>query len=138
MAEGGVVLDASAILAVLYGEPGQEEVRRRLRGVEAYVGTVNLAEVVSELARGGFEEAEARETVSTLALKVVPLGEDAAVRAGMLGPETHALGLSFGDRACVALAQTIEASALTMDRAWDGLEGVEVIRRGEGNGDDRG
>lgn len=138
MAEGAVVLDASAVLAVLYGEPGQEEIRRRMRGVEAYVGTVNLAEVVSKLAQGGFEEAEARETVSTLALRVVPLDEDAAVRAGMLGPETRPNGLSIGDRACVALAQAIEASALTMDRAWDGLEGVEVIQRGAGERDGSG
>lgn len=61
---------------------------------------------------------------------MLPFDEELAYRAGELRPETRSRGLSFGDRACVA--------ALTMERAWGGLEGVEVIERTEKQTRDRG
>lgn len=132
--EGVVVLDASAILAVLYGEPGQEEIRGRMRVSEAWVGAVNLSEVAAKLADGGFEEAEVCEVVGALALRTRSFDEGLAFEAGMLRPETRDRGLSLGDRACVALARRLGAVALTTDGAWGGLPGVEVVRGGEGRG----
>jgi ribonuclease VapC len=41
------------------------------------------------------------------------------------------LGLSFGDRACLALAKSLVAPALTADRSWARLDlgiAIEVIR----------
>lgn len=131
--EGAVVLDASAVLAVLHGEPGHEEIERRL-GAEPAIGAVNLSEVVAKLAERGVPEAEIREAVGALTLSVVPLDEDLAYGAGMLRPETRNRGLSFGDRACVALARRLGTVALTMERAWEGLEGVELVRRERGDG----
>lgn len=55
-----VVLDASAVLALLYGEPGQERIREKLRGAEVRLGAVNVSEVVAKLAEAGFEEDESR------------------------------------------------------------------------------
>ena len=126
---GSVVLDASAILVVLYGEAGEELVRRRIRGVRALVSTVNLSEVAAKLAEGGFDKREAREAVGVLALEVHPLDENAAYLAGMLRPPTRERGMGVADRVCVAVARGIGATAITTDGSWEGLEGVEVIAR---------
>jgi PIN domain nuclease of toxin-antitoxin system len=126
---GVVVLDASAILVLLYGEPGQEEIRRRLRGTEARVGAVNLSEVAAKLAEAGFEEFETREAVGALSAVVHAFDEDLAYAAGQLRSETRDRGLSLGDRACLALARSLGVRALTTDKVWDGLPGAEVIHR---------
>lgn len=127
--EGTVVLDASAILALLYGEPGQEGIRRRLRGADVRVGAVNLSEASAKLAEAGFEETESREALGALGALVHPFDEDLAYTAGQLRPETRDRGLSLGDRACLALARSLGVSALTTDKVWDGLQGAEVIHR---------
>lgn len=124
-----VVLDASAILALLYGEPGQEEIRRRIGGRDVRVGAVNVSEVSAKLAEGGFEKAEVREAVGALAPTVHPFDEDLAHDAGQLRPGTRDRGLSLGDRACLALANSLGVAALTTDTGWDGLSGAEVVRR---------
>ena len=51
-----VVLDASALLAVLRSERGAEEVEQRLEG--ATIGAVNLSEVVAKLSGDGAPEAQ--------------------------------------------------------------------------------
>ncbi len=124
-----MVLDASAILAVLYGESGEEEIRNRITGVRVLVSTVNLSEVAAKLAEGGFDEREAREAVGVLGLQVHPLNEDAAYLAGMLRITTRERDMGVADRVCVAVARTIKATAVTTDRSWEGLDGVEVIAR---------
>lgn len=118
------------MLAVLEEEPGAEEIERRLESGTAAVGTVNLAEVVGKLAERGMPEAEIREALSALALEVYAFDEGMAFETGMLRPKTRDRGLSLGDRACLALRGRLDAPALTTERAWDGLDGVEVVRRG--------
>lgn len=124
-----VVLDASAILAVLYGEPGEDEIRRRIRAADVRVGAVNVSEVSAKLAEAGFEKAEVREAVGALAPTVHPFDEDLAHAAGALRLETKERGLSLGDRACLALAGSLGVAALTTDGLWEGFENAEVIRR---------
>jgi PIN domain nuclease of toxin-antitoxin system len=124
-----VVLDASALLAVLRAEPGAERVEPRLEG--ARIGAVNLSEVVAKLIDDGVPEAEVRRAIGRLDLDVDAFGAQHAYLAGFLRQSTRALGLSFGDRACLALAQSLDAPALTADRSWARLDlgiRVEVIR----------
>jgi len=124
-----VVLDASALLAVLRAEPGAERVEERLE--DASIGAVNLSEVVAKLSGDGAPEAEIRRAIARLELEVRGFDEEQAYAAGMLRGSTRKLGLSFGDRACLALAHLSDATALTADRSWSRLEldiAVEVIR----------
>lgn len=123
-----VVLDASAVLALLYGEPGQERIREKLRGAEVRLGAVNVSEVVAKLAEAGFEENESREALGALSAVIHAFDEDLAYAAGSIRPETADRGLSLGDRACLALARSLGVAALSTDSAWEGLEGAEVIR----------
>jgi ribonuclease VapC len=124
-----VVLDASALLAVLRSEPGAERVEPRLEG--AGIGAVNLSEVVAKLIEDDVPEAEIRRAIGRLELDVHAFDAEHAFIAGVLWRSTRALGLSFGDRACLALAQSLGALALTADRSWPRLElgiAIEVIR----------
>ena len=120
------ILDASAVLALLNQEPGSNVVERAL-GDGASVVTVNLAEVVAKLADAGMPNQAIREALGALPISVVDFDEDLAYRTGLLRPPTHELGLSLGDRACLALAQRLRLPVLTTDHAWASLDiGVEV------------
>ena len=110
------VLDASAVLAVLHGEPGAERVRTVLPG--ALLSAVNLGEVISKLVERGMPADLALEAVQALSPEIVPLSQSQAVLAGALRADTRKAGLSFGDRCCLALAVERGLPALTGDVAW--------------------
>lgn len=122
-----VVLDASAVLALLQHEPGRDEVIRHLRG--AYLSTVNLAEVLAKMADYGVPLDEAGRRLKPLPLHLVPLDAPQAQASAALRPLTRAHGLSLGDRACLALAQTVQGTVLTTERAWADLDLGITIRR---------
>ena len=120
-----VVLDASALLALLNAEPGSEAVEQEL--ADAVISAVNLAEVVGKLAEKGMPENTIRATLAPLALPVHVLDEDLAWEAGLLRPHTKSRGLSLGDRACLALGKQLGSPVLTADRTWTKLNiGVSV------------
>ena len=120
-----VVLDASAILALLRREPGFERVAAVMG--EARVSAVNFAEVGSFLAKAGHSVAEMRATLDSLRLAVVAFDEEQAIEAARLRPLTMSIGLSLGDRACLALARLRGLPAMTTDRSWATLElGIDV------------
>lgn len=120
-----VVLDASALLALLNREPGEDVVEGTIPG--AAIGTVNLSEVVAKLAEGGMPEQAIRLALSGIELKIVPFDGPLAYRAGLLRVSTRSLGLSFGDRACLALGLQLGMPVMTTDKRWKELSvGVEV------------
>ena len=118
-----VVLDASALIAFAEDEPGAQVVGRALD--RAVIGTVNLSEVVAVYAGRGAPVEDVVDILRRLRLVIVPFDEDLAFRAGRLRPVTRRAGLSFGDRACLALASRMRAPVLTADRAWASL-GIEL------------
>ena len=123
-----VVFDASALLALVLGEPGSEEASRYLG--EGIISTVNLAEVMSTLAQRGATEARLDALLAKLPLKIVDFTTADARQAALLRPATRSLGLSLGDRACLAVSILRGATALTADRAWGQLPeklGTDVI-----------
>jgi ribonuclease VapC len=111
-----VVLDASAVLAVVNCEAGQEVVEAALIAGAA-ICTVNLAEVVTILLRQGTPQIEVRRTLDGLPIATVDFDAGLALAAGLMFAVTRPLGLSLGDRACLALARRENAPVLTTDRA---------------------
>lgn len=121
-----VVVDASAILALLNQEKGSEEISQWIG--KAFISSVNLSEVVAKLAEGGVTEADIEEILSNLNLEVVPFSQEQALRAGILRPSTKSLGLSLGDRACLALGLYLKLPILTADKLWSNLNLAVEIR----------
>jgi ribonuclease VapC len=124
------VLDASAVLALIFREPGMQLVHEALRD-GAVILSVNLAEVITTMLGRGMDEATVRSIIGAIDPPVVPFDEDLAFRTGFLRAATRSAGLSLGDRACLALAERLAMPALTADRVWGTLglsTQVEVIR----------
>ncbi len=114
-----VVLDASAILAVILDEPGRERVLPVMTG--ASVSAINLGEVLSRAVDQGFEVERVAEGLARLEMLVIPFQHGDAVEAARLRATTRRIGASLGDRACLALAQRLKQPVLTADRAWSSL-----------------
>lgn len=108
-----VVLDASALLCLLNNESGANRVIDVL--TRCVIGTVNLAEVISKLRDRGLSLDEVRHVLDSLHLDVRPLSPAQALIIGDLRPSTKSLGLSLGDRACLALAIDLQAEMVTTD-----------------------
>jgi ribonuclease VapC len=125
----GYVLDASALLCLLFDEPGADRVEAVLYG--ACISAANYAEVIGKLVDRGQAPEEAVADLRELDLDVVPFDRAHGEAAGALRATTREAGLSLGDRACLALAASREAVAVTTDRAWKRLKveiDVEVVR----------
>ena len=115
------VLDASAVLAYLKGEPGAEVVAGRLEG--AVIGAANWSEVLARL--GGDVEASLADAILVAhGVTVEPVTKDDAARAARLRDRS----LSLGDRLCLALGERLQATVVTADRAWGSDAGILQIR----------
>lgn len=125
-----VVLDASAILAIILQERHEAFLTPEILG-KATASTVNIAEVQTSLVRRGLEPEMAWKDALGVAAEVVPFTTNHAKIAGTLTTLTRGLGLSLGDRSCLALAITLNAPVYTADKAWRNLTlsiPIHVIR----------
>ncbi len=113
------------MLALLLDEPGSARVRDYLPG--ALLSSVNLAEIVSKFAERGMPAAEAAGVISAIGVDVVDYDPKQAVLTGALRVETRGIGLSLGDRACLALARLRGVPAVTADQAWSKVSGGAIV-----------
>ena len=121
------VFDSSAVLALVFNEPGADLATRLMDADDALISSVNQAEVLGKLHDTGMPADEAAMVWRQLPLKVVPFSAEHAQLAGRLRPGTRALGLSLGDRCCLALAQaTPGATVVTADRPWATLPDFNI------------
>jgi ribonuclease VapC len=121
-----VVLDASAVLAVLNNEPGAGELTPELLSTSAS-STVNLAEVQNKLVHRGLSPDSAWAAALVPVGEAIPFSAKHAKAAGSMIAETRAFGLSLGDRACLALGLALRAPVYTADRSWKNLKlGVRI------------
>lgn len=124
-----VVFDSSALLAISFDEAGAERAARGLK--DGMMSAVNVAEVISRYVDQGASEEEARASLQAFGLDIRPFNETQAIAAGLMRTATQKLGLSLGDRACLALAVQEGATVFTADRTWAALDlevDVELIR----------
>jgi ribonuclease VapC len=123
------ILDASALLAMLNGEPGGASVEPYL--TEAGISSVNWSEVIQKLLAKKVITTGMQEDFQKLGLMILPFTTEQAELAASLWTTTKPLGLSLGDRACLALAMTLNLPVVTADRAWKTLNLtilVQIIR----------
>lgn len=120
------VLDASALLAMFFGQPGMEQMRDLFhKASEAdrpvFISAVNWAEVLYKMERkhgkAGYETA--RQFERTTPLETVPVDRDLAETAAHL-KNAHDLGLA--DTFAAALAKSKKAELVTGDTDFKALE----------------
>jgi ribonuclease VapC len=124
------VLDASALLAYLHEEQGADVVADAVAETAA-ISAANWAETLSKVAEIGHSPTEVAADLQEQGLlggllEVVALTAEDALVIGDLRPRTRDLGLSLGDRACIALALRLAVPVLTADGRWTELEGIGV------------
>lgn len=125
-----IVLDASALLALLNGESGADKLTPELLS-KATASTVNLAEVQGKHVSRGLAPSDAWEATLSPILEATAFTAEHVQAAGNLIAETRALGLSIGDRACIALGIALKAPVYTADKSWKKLKlgvPIHVIR----------
>lgn len=124
------VLDTSALLCLLKGQPGAERILTALP--RASISALNVSDVYALLAQAGGSEARIAQAIDGLHLRIIPFDEAQARATGMLHAATKSHELSLGDCACLTLARQSKAVALTTERAWSALSDglgvtIEVI-----------
>ncbi len=130
-----IVLDASAVLAMILNEPGRERVDALLDAVEmgsevqVAISSVNWCEVLLRMQREKLEMSGERLLAALAGVELIPFGRVEAEIAASYASVHRSL--SLGDRACLALAKSRQATAWTTDRFWSQCQldvQVEQIR----------
>ncbi len=124
-----MILDASAVLALLNNEPGAEEVRAVIGNAE--MSAVNVAEVAGKLADAGMPDAHIMRALA-IGFDTLPFGEDEIALMSSIRKATKKHGLSLGDRCCLVTALVHKRPVLTADRAWANVKvrglRIEVLK----------
>lgn len=121
-----ILLDASALLALLQGEQGADIVLAALP--VGQISAANLSEVIAKLVNNGVPFKAARDAVLSFDLDVLPVTEEIAVAASELMSVGKPLGLSLGDRICLATSRTQGIQVLTTDSQWANLPKTYKVR----------
>lgn len=125
-----VVLDASAILALIQDEPGQEVLTDEIMD-RAVASAVNVAEVQSKLVKKSHDPEGSWLAILSVVTVAKPFTGDQAKIAGDMIAMTEKFGLSLGDRSCLALAIALNAPVYTAEKSWKTLKlgvPIHVIR----------
>lgn len=112
------LLDASAILAFLQAEPGDDVVRQALHDDTCLVSAANHSEVIAKAIDRGAEARALQVVLAELAYTIIDVTPDDGIAAGLMRSATRKTGLSLGERLCLATAQRLKARVLTADRPW--------------------
>ena len=115
-----IVFDSSVVIAILKQSRGFKSAEKTLS--DALISTINLAEVATYLARNSVPSDTIQEVLASFPIQVIPFEETLAIQTGCLYPSCKHLGLSLGDRACLALAISRKLPVLTADQVWSKLD----------------
>ena len=115
-----VVLDASALLALVKNEPGSEKDEALLGRV--VMSSVNVSETAAMLLQSQMSVQEVQDCLLPLISEIVPFDEEQAFETADLRKKTKAQGLSLGDRACIALGIKRKLPVYTADKLWQDLQ----------------
>ena len=124
------VLDASALLALLHNENGEDRVEEAIFN-KAVISSVNWAEVIQKVIAKNISVDNLDNELAAVGLSFLSFDRQQASIAGSLWQQTKELGLSLGDRACLALAQQLDLPVLTADKIWQRLDigvSIQLIR----------
>ncbi len=115
-----ILLDTSALLALLKKEPGHEIVSNII--AISVISSVNLSELITVLSRAGVSENDIDEIITDLVPEIIPFCGDISIKTGKISKLTQGYGLSLGDRACLATAIQLGLPVYTADKIWAELD----------------
>lgn len=126
----GVILDASALLALIQEETGTEIIKPLLKF--SVMSVVNVTEVLSVLQRANIPPEEGSVLITDIVTTIVPFDLEQGEQAARLHPLVQSQGLSLADRACIALGIKLQIPIYTADRIWNELQlahaNIKLIR----------
>jgi PIN domain nuclease of toxin-antitoxin system len=119
------VLDSSAVLAVIFREPGADVVKPWID--RSVMSSINVAEVMRRLARAGMDPQGIASSWAILNARSVAFDTGDALQLAAVFPDCAEL--SFGGCACIALAKKLGVPAITADRVWGTTRSGVPIRQ---------
>jgi PIN domain nuclease of toxin-antitoxin system len=113
-----IVLDSSAVLAMVYGEPGGAKVHAAIVSplYVVSISAVNWCEVLTKLSQRSSIMTAEKLTAILPGVEVVPFGQAEAEQVASLAKSCP--NISLGDRACLTLASFLDSTAWTTDKIW--------------------
>ncbi|MBS0279158.1 MAG: PIN domain-containing protein [Proteobacteria bacterium] len=108
-----IILDSSALLAVLLGEPGADAVKATFS--EAFISAASLAEILAKAERRGIPSEAAYKVIVNFGIGIIPVDTLQARISARISLAPRELDLSLGDRLCIALAIAMRCDLLTSD-----------------------
>ena len=120
------VLDASAVLAIVFDENGADKASAHARS--SLVSAINMVEVLEKVQARKLPPGDVISLLKRLEVEIVPFDEHQALVSAGLRPAARKLGISLADVACLSLAATRALAAVTADREWRKLDDdIEII-----------
>lgn len=119
------LLDASALLALIFDEPGADQIRDIFD--DCRIHSVNLAEAMRKMVFLGIPAEEVIARIAELHLEMITeLAWEQSAAIARLGPEAKHLGLSLGDCLCLVVAASTESVVVTADRRWSEIQSSDL------------
>lgn len=115
-----VILDASALLALIQEETGAEIIKPLLKF--SVMSAVNVTETLSVLQRTNISPEEGLTLITDIVTTIVPFDLEQAEQVAKLHPLVQPQGLSLAGRACIGLGIKLQIPIYTADRIWDELK----------------
>lgn len=129
------VIDASAVLALMFKENGQNVVLDLFKNpnVRIYISAVNWSEVVQKSLQAELQIEEIKTALLEMGLRIAQVTAEDAEYAARIWQLSKVHGLSIADRLCFALGARMKAKIYTADKVWLNLSeplalSVECIR----------
>jgi len=115
-----VVLDSSALLALIKNETGGDVIENLLGNI--VMSSVNVSEVASILLDSSMSLEECKDVIEPFIDSIISFDTELAFIAASLKKLTNHKGLSLGDRACIGLGVFLELPVYTADKFWVDLD----------------
>lgn len=122
-----VILDSSALIALIRNEPGAEIVENLLGNI--IMSSVNIAETAAILLAPEMTQEECELLIAPFISSTIQFNTQQAYITASLRSQTKHLGISLGDRACLALGILKNYPVYTADKIWSELNipGLNII-----------
>jgi PIN domain nuclease of toxin-antitoxin system len=109
-----IVVDASAVMALMLGEIGADLVMRNIQA--SMMSAINVSECCARGVERGATADDVLAILRSYEIEIVPFDLSAALLTAELREPTRAFGASIGDRACLALGRSRKRMIYTSDR----------------------